>query len=212
MNWDLYLLSVGNINNFKLSLAPVELLLWCWINYWSSPLFLWFCPTNMTPVFSISLVGIIPSLVCIYMIIYTWCGRLNFYLCIPICVDGIHIYVLASLKTPFKEVKKTVQMCLMASLLLGNLYKCVCSYYFFSRWTRSYVSMRLKYFPYLVLSMNLFFHRAYFFCAMTMSVSRRIYCSCLFNASDEMIRFLFVLCWNKGQANDESVTKPWSNR
>ena len=106
MNWALYLLSVGDINNFKLSLAPVKLLLWCWINYWSSPLFFWFCPTHMTPVFSISLVGIIPSLVCIYMIIYTWCGRLNFYLCIPICVDGIYIYVLASLKPPFKEVKK----------------------------------------------------------------------------------------------------------
>ena len=122
MKWNLSLLSVGDINNFKLSLAPVKLLLWCWINYWSSPLFFWFCPTHMTPVFSISLVGIIPSLVCIYMIIYTWCGRLNFNLCIPICVYGIHIYVLASLKPPFKEVKKTVQMCLMASLLLGRFY------------------------------------------------------------------------------------------
>ena len=42
MNWNLYLLSVGDINTFKISSAPIKLLLWCLIDCWLSPMFFWF--------------------------------------------------------------------------------------------------------------------------------------------------------------------------
>ena len=61
-------------------------------------------PPCITLVVSISLVGINPSLVCLNMIISTWCGRLNLCVCIPICINGINISVLTSLKNPFKHV------------------------------------------------------------------------------------------------------------
>ena len=43
MNWTLSLLSVGDCNTFKLSSAPVKLLLWCWIYCLLLPLFFRFC-------------------------------------------------------------------------------------------------------------------------------------------------------------------------
>ena len=60
-------------------------------------------PPHMTSVVSIYFVGITPSLVWIYMIISTCCGSLNLFLCIPICVDGIHISVPTSFKNIFKN-------------------------------------------------------------------------------------------------------------
>ena len=41
-NWKFYLLSVGDSNNFKLSLATVQLLLCCWTNCLLLPLLFWF--------------------------------------------------------------------------------------------------------------------------------------------------------------------------
>ena len=96
----------------------------------------------MTSVVSIYLVGLTPSLVNLYMIIYTWCGRLNICLCIPICVNGIHIYVMTSLlletvQTRLKLVQTRLMAStfliyfkthLMASLFLGNSYKHVYFY------------------------------------------------------------------------------------
>ena len=69
-------------------------------------------PPCMMLVVSISLFGINPSLVWLYIIISTWCGRLNLCLCSPFCVDGLHIYVLTSIllkpaQTRFKNRSNT---------------------------------------------------------------------------------------------------------
>ena len=100
---------------------------------------------------------------------------------------------------------------LMVSLFLVNLYVRMCSYSLFPQWIRLYVPMHFEYFPSPIFSMTPFFNRTQFFHAMTLSVSRHICCSCLLDASANMLCFPFVLCWNKGQINDASVTKPWSD-
>ena len=130
-------------------------------------------PPHMTLVVSISLVGLTLSLVFLSIIIYTWCGSPNIFLCIPICVNGIHISVPNLLKLPFKHVLKTVQTRLiaylflkyrsktrlMASLFFGNFYEHVCSYSLLPQWLRLHISIRLKYCLSLASSMNTFFHR-----------------------------------------------------
>ena len=37
----------------------------------------------------------------------------------------------------------------------------------------------------------------------------RIYCRCLLDTRDDMLRFLFILCWNKEQIYNASGTKHW---
>ena len=114
-------------------------------------------PPHMSSVVSISLVGLTPSLVCLYIIISTWCGRLNLCLCIPIiCVDEIHISALTSLllktiQTCFKNrsnafnslsvLEKSFKNMFNGLSVLGKLlqYKRVCYNSLFHRWVRLYV-------------------------------------------------------------------------
>ena len=85
---------------------------------------LMFSPPCMTLVVSISLVGLTPFLFCLHVIIFTWCRRLNFFVCIPICVNGINISSLTSLLLKnFQTCLKPFKIRLIASMLLENCSK-----------------------------------------------------------------------------------------
>ena len=95
MNWTFSLLSVDDSNTFKISSSHVNLLLWCWIDCWLSPLLFWFLPlvwcwlspfpwlVSLPPWFS-----------------FTWSFSPGveawIFLCISVCVDGIRISTLTS--------------------------------------------------------------------------------------------------------------------
>ena len=109
MNWTLYLLSVGDINTFKLSSAPVNLLLWCWIYCWLSPLFFWFCLLVWRWLSPFTWLVLLPPW---FAFIWSFSPGVDvwIFLCIPICVNGIHISVLTSLLLRLsKQIFKTVQ-------------------------------------------------------------------------------------------------------